>query len=351
MLGFLAFIAGLILMVTGAATNKKDARKAFLLVGSILLVSTFGLTVVAYAVPGTIPMAMTIVPFSLDGSSGGLGGGTGGGAGGQEDATFKAGSRNIYTKAYVTTNAEVRESDHTAQLGETNVTSTLTSLSTTMPISMEGYMMIGNDNYESTTDRGTEIYYKKVAVSYTNEPVVSMGTIELYPEDTGPTWTGYDDGTAEAALNISVGTSTITSTELKLAATSQTCIGNPQIDHPVGVCFNVTTLSYWDDYRPSSYVDTFTTPEFMKGYNVIGCYILDTPAICDGNSFKFGITQDPGSTNIPTTEKAYAIVVDKTYCLNDADQWVECWGDDSNVASDADVGIDSLGNAKQIGHS
>ena len=257
------------------------------------------------------------------------------------------------TGAPMTGNAELWDSSDVQYAAETSIAGTLTDLTTSAPNSFSGYIMIGNDNYESGTDRGAEVYYFKYPVSWTNAGKVAK-TIDVYNEST-PTWTGYDDGTAESTLNVSVGSgATVTSTELKIAAGQDASLGDPRIDHPLVVCFNVTDTgltSDWDEIRPASYVSTIPVPGFLSGRNVVGdCYVLPTQALSDYAEYRFNIILDAKAGVDPVAgDTVTAILLDKCYYKDDSGVWQLGWGDKSATGTDTDCGMDSIANAKIIG--
>ena len=240
---------------------------------------------------------------------------------------------------------------------DVNINAATTSLSTSAPNTFNGYLMLGNDANQGT-DRGTEYYYRKIPVSYSNTgrhdiSEVGSGAVQLQPEATSVTWTGYDDGSAEATLNVTVGTAIVTSTELKLEPAASTVFGNPDFDNPVGVCFNESTSGQFDAVKPSNYVGTFVRPEVLRSYNIIGCYVLPTGAIADDNdpttnqNYKFYVTIDPNS-NPDSSVSIYAFPMDKTWFIDDLGVWQSGWGDNSEKGTDYDPGMAAIGNEKQI---
>lgn len=272
--------------------------------------------------------------------------------------TLLAGGMNALTSAPVDVNTEVYSNDKTFTVAETQTDNQPETLSSAAPNTMAGYLLIGNDNGQSLTDRGSEVYYRKVPFSYVNKGVYQVqdvgggNLIKLYNETT-PTWTGYDDGTAETTLNVTVGSGqTITSTELKIAAGTGGCLGNKDFEYPLAVCFNVSTTADWDEIRPTSYVSTFDACEAHSGSNILGdCYVLPTDAICDYEEYRFHIVVDPATgINPPAddTDYAYAFLLDKTWYKNDNNEWESGWCDDSLLGTDQDPGITAYGNTKPI---
>lgn len=254
-----------------------------------------------------------------------------------------------------TTNMEVWDSANNQVVVETSVPGVLTSLSTAMPNDFNGFIMTGNDNGVSGTDRGAEVYYHKYPISYAGRAgVVAYDNIPTYNES-AITWTGYDDGTAESTINYSIGSgATFTAGELKLASGSKACIGNPEFANPIAVCFNVSgsgdgsAVGDWEKFEVASgyYVSKITRPGFLASKNVIGdCYILKTPALCDYADYKFKIIAQAASGKNPA-ETAFVGVIplDLTYYKNDDNKWVSGWGDESDLSADADIGIATATN-------
>lgn len=269
--------------------------------------------------------------------------------------TITAGGENEITGAAVDVNSYVFANDNSFVVGETQTNSKPESLSTSAPNSMSGFLMIGNDANQGT-DRGTEVYFRKVPFSYSSTGAYQIKDtdgsvwIGLASEGT-PTWTGYDDGTAESTLNITIGSGqTIVSTELKIAASSDAYLGNPDFANPLGICFNVSSTAKFDVVKPANYVGTFDAPEAYSGYNILGdCYILPTGALKDYEQFRFYIVIDAATGQNPAgTDYVGAILVDKVWALNDNGEFEAGWGDDSVEGTDYDAGLDGLGNAKYI---
>lgn len=272
--------------------------------------------------------------------------------------TLSVGGMNALTSAPVDVNGEIFSNDKSFSVAETQVNTQPKTLSSAAPNSMAGYLLLGNDAGQSSTDRGSEVYYRKIPFSYTNKGAFQItdkgGSIlvKLYNETT-PTWTGYDDGTAESTLNVTVGSGqTITSTELKIAAGAGGCLGNPDFEYPLAVCFNVSTTSDWDSIRPTSYVSTVDACEVHSGSNILGdCYVLPTDALCDYEEYRFHIVVDPATgVNPPAddTDYAYAFLIDKTWYKNDNNEWESGWCDDSLLGTDQDPGLTAYGNTKAI---
>ncbi len=226
---------------------------------------------------------------------------------------------------------------------------------TSAPNDFSGFGYFGNDANQGT-DRGTEIYFRQIPVSYVNDVAPSVSDtdggsyIKLYAEGT-PTWTGYDDGSAEATTNITMASgATVTSTELKIAASSDACLGNPDFANPLAVCFNTSSNSEWDEVRPTNYVSTFSPPEFLSAKNIKGsCYVLATDAVCDYEEFRFYIVMDAeASSNPDAADYVVAHLLDKTWSYNDNQELVAGFGDDSAQGTDYDPGLAASGNEKYI---
>ena len=258
----------------------------------------------------------------------------------------------------VATNAELRASDGTTIVGATSIPSALTSLTTSGANTFDGFVYIGNDNLESGwTDRGTEYYINKKAVSWVNKAGdISFERISTYAEAT-PTFTGYDDGTAETTLNVSVGSgSTVTTTELRMEPSSNAVLGNPIFTRPLAVCFNESTTGLFEEIRPSQYDEIIPAPGFMSGRNVIKsqCYVLPTSALYEGVSgqpqfyrFYIRIEAKSGTDPVPGND-VHTVLLDKSYYLDDNQNWVEGWGAEHVQTSDHDVAMASIGNTKII---
>jgi len=269
--------------------------------------------------------------------------------------TLTVGGVNAITGASVDVNGEAFSNDLSFATGEIQVNSQPETLSSAAPNTMSGYAILWNDANQGT-DRGTEVYARKVPFSYQNKGTYQIKDadgslwVKLYDEST-PTWTGYDDGSAESTLNITVGSGqTVTSTELKIAAGSDAVLGNPDFDRPLAVCFNASSLSDWDEIRPTNYVGTFSPCEKFSGRNMLDkCYILPTGALKDYEEYRFYIVLDAATgTNPGPGATVYAYLLDKTYYKNDQGMWESGWCDDSVEGTDYDPGIAAIGNEKVI---
>ena len=259
-----------------------------------------------------------------------------------------------YTGNAVNVNAELWSSDNTQVVSETNVNQALTSLSSSLPNSFDGFVMLGNDDYQSTTDRGTEYYYVKYPVSWSNiQGLVAKDTIYTYAEET-PTgsslWTFYDDGTKETTPNITIGSGgTYTAASVKMMSSSNRCFGNPSLKgmkpRIVGWCFNESTAGMFKEIKPLKNSGTFAVPEFLKGKNVVDCYYVHDD-LCDGAYFETDLYIEANAGQDPTTSDYIGIIpVDLAWVKNDQGKWVVAFGDDSDLTSDTDAGIDSISAA------
>lgn len=329
----------------------KTMRNTYIGIFAIFLVAMVALFYVGTG--GTMRFA------GVDTGGGASGGGSsGGGARPGFAATVKTSGYDPLASSLTGVNGELWTSADVQVAGETSVASTLTALSSNAPNDFDGYIMIGNDNYESGTDRGTEYYYTKYPVSWSGHAGdISFERISTPGEGT-PTWTGYDDGTVEATTNITVGSGqTVTSTELKIAAGSNVYLGNPEFEYPLAVCFNATgsgaggSTGDWDEVRPQNYVEKIDAPDFLNGLNIINgeCFVLPTGALSDYEEFRFYIVMDAASgVNPAAGNSVYAYLLDKTYFKDDMNVWRAGWGDDSETGTDSDIGLATVGNEKQI---
>lgn len=265
--------------------------------------------------------------------------------------TFQASGFDLLDGTLANINVEVRSSSGAVEAAETQANAALTTISTVMPNTFNGFVMIGNDNFESGTDRGTEYYYARYPLIYTCSGEPKGSQLNVYEEGT-LTETGYDDGTSET-LNVTVGTAIVDTTEIRIQTAANTAYGNPQLANPVGVCFNTTGSAHsdWDAIRPLNYKSTFEKPGYLSGQNIIGnCYVLPTTsdkALIDSPSetsdFKFRLRLDPAAGINPVDDAGLtAIFVDQTYCISDQQVWYACWGDNSDLAADGDIGSDDL---------
>lgn len=304
-------------------------------------------------------------------TGGGSGGGQAPAAGGQTQINVMSSLAAVTLTAVEATtgatpnlNAELTNDAGKADIGETNIATAAASFSTAAPNSYNGYFMVGNDAGVSTTDRGAEVYYKKVNAQWTNTLKPSIDLIKVYNETT-VTWSGFDQGTLEATTNISVGaTNENTNLRLKMEVTGTGALGNPDFDHPLAVCFNSTTYGSFDYIRPRSYFGTFSVPKNLISRNIVAgtCYILNTQALTStivsdagGSSnpfYEFDVSIKPSAGFNPgDAELAYAFPLDKTYLQDDSNNWNYDggWGYNSQLGTSTDIGFAWSGNEKLIG--
>lgn len=262
-----------------------------------------------------------------------------------------------YSGSAIAVNGELWDSSNKQTAAETSVPSALTSLGTNFPNAFSGYVMLGNDNYESSTDRGTEYYYVKYPVSWNGiQGLITEDTINTYAEETATTtsfWTFYDDNTAETTANITVASGgTYTAAAVKMKSTASLCNGNPEFNgqHPIVWCFNETTAGMHKEIKPVINDGQVTTPGFLSGKNVVGCYYIKTDALCDGSYYTVDLYLEANSGQNPTagTDSFYIIPLDKCYHKNDDLKWVAGYGDESELAADTDCGYASIAAALQV---
>lgn len=273
--------------------------------------------------------------------------------------TVTVSAQNALTGAAVT-DAGVwlySDSNDFAVLDAGPVTGTYT-VSSAAPNTFKGYAMIGNDANQGS-DQGTEWYYRKIPAQYTNKGAYQIydpsgaARVRLQPEATSVTISGYDDGTSESTLNVSVGTAIVTSTEIKIQPAASTTLGNPDFSNPIGVCINESTAGTFDEIKPTNNAGSFAVPAFLKGTNVLGCYVLSTGALSDDTDpttnleYRFSLTIDPNSN--PTDGMVSTIsVLDKTYFLDDNNVWQAGFGDDSEKGTDYDPGMATASAVKLL---
>jgi len=246
---------------------------------------------------------------------------------------------NTLTGSQVAGNAEVTSSSGEVLVGETSVSNTgTTTLSQSLPNKFDGYLMFGNDNYVGT-DRGDELYFTKVPLSWETQGLVSK-TVLVYSEGT-PAWTFYDGNTAETTPNITISVGGVyTDASIKLASDADEALGNPELPGSLGVCFGESQAGLFKEIKPSSYAGTFVTPKSLRDKNIVSCYILGD-AIKDGEKKQFDLFiqaesgEDPGASDYI---KVY--LMDKTYYKDEYGKWQVGWGFDNNAGTATDVGID-----------
>lgn len=285
-----------------------------------------------------------------------------GGAGVGYATTLSTAARNANTGASIAT-------ARTAVLplsGSTwYVENASTAISSAAPNSYNGYMMIGSDTNQMS-DGGTQYYIRKIAFSYSGVGTYAIQDtdgspkVALHPEATSLTFTGYDDGAAEATLNVTVGTSIVDSAEIKIAPAAGTTFGNPDFANPVGVCINESTAGTFKSITPVGNLGKFAAPDLYSGQNIIGCYILDTPAISDGlagtkdvtgkslpANYRFSLSIDPRN-NPSDSMTAIVIPMDKVWYIDDYGVWQAGFADDSDKGTDYDPGMSGTANVKIV---
>ncbi len=253
----------------------------------------------------------------------------------------------------------------TVSVGETRLNNAITSLSTNLPNNYNGYIMIGNDNYQSTTDRGAEYYYTKVPVSWSNVPgLVSQGTnLKVYMEGV-PTWTGKDASVTEATTNITFTAAGETNTLLsvKIQVSVGASLGNPDPllepfttgNRRLAVCNNESTGGLIDPVgtKPS---DGATALGFIPGnissLRPVGCYVLggvtwldDDPKTANANVYEFDyqIKLKAGQQVATIADSTFLTLWDLTWCKDDSQVWKACWSDESATSTPGDAGIASI---------
>lgn len=235
----------------------------------------------------------------------------------------------------------------------TDVNSALTSLSTNLPNIFTGYLMLGNDDYVSATDLGREVYYTKYPVSWNQQGLLTKPNIPVYEEETAAGSSAisfYDNNVVETTANISITAGgTYSDGQIKIKATSDLCIGNPEFNgnKPLMICFNETDSGDFKEIKLTNNLGRAdSVPGFLSGYNVVDCWYADSNAICDGsNPFTSDIYYELNAGESVTTagtDASFMMVLDKTYYLDDYQKWAVGYGDESNLGSDSDVGIDSM---------
>lgn len=241
-------------------------------------------------------------------------------------------------------------------VGETNANAGVTSLATTLPNTFNGFIMIGNDDATSGTDRGTEYYYSKNSVSWANrEGLIVFDRLPTYAEGT-LTESGYDDGTLESTLNVTVGSgSRVTTTELRIEVSADAVFGNPEVSRPIAVCFNETTAGMFSEIKPKSFDSTIPVPEHLSSFSYLSpCYVLPISALQEGvageqSSYRFGIDIEANAGQNPgVTDNSHALFLDATYYQNDAGEWVTGFEDKSSTTADADIGSANSNDNFQI---
>lgn len=236
--------------------------------------------------------------------------------------------------------------------GETSVASATTSLGTDYPNTFSGYVLMGNDNYVSTSDRGTEYYYVKEDVSWVDKQgTLPVYQINSYAEETGTgttIWEFYDQNSLETTANITIGSGgTYTSAAVKIKSQSNLCIGNPTLDgyngkKSVAWCFNESTAGMFKEIKPQKNSGFAPMPGFLKGQNVVECYYTHDSK-CDGAYWETDLFVEANAGKNPASGTDYIgiIPIDLCWYHNDLLKPAVGFGDESDLAADTDCGIDS----------
>lgn len=311
------------------------------------------------------------------GTGAGTGTPTGGGCFGGLYVDVTVGGKETITGSAVGVNAETFTASGAEVAGETSVASAITkAASAVFPVQNSGYIMIGNDQAQSATDRGTEYYYYKKPFNVGCEPAI-VGFVNLYAEGT-PTYTCYDDGTAESTCNITIGTSVIDTTKIKITTSANAYLGMPNagdnmpIRYPLGICINASSSSDWDKIYPSPYASSYTdqalgvvngkfdSPDYLVANTsidtIIGdCYVLDTTALRDpaGEGLprytEFWLIFDPtASATIDITDHTSIHLINLCWSKNDDMKWRLGWLDDSEQGTDKLCGLDPITDGTKL---
>lgn len=243
--------------------------------------------------------------------------------------------------------------DNSLRVAETQVTADPQTQGT-MPNSFEGYLIVGNDAALGT-DRGSEVYYSKKYVKWTNDDSPELGQVQLFNEST-ITWRGYDSGVEESTTNLTIGSgASYTRLDLEYEAMDNGCIGNPDFKKlAIGFNYtNATVLSRFDWIKPKTgyYVGTDSVPEYTAGLAFQPTiYVLPEAAfVCDSGTYKIPIEIKAKAGSDPAVQDyAFAHMFDWSYFLDDTGKISSGWEDKSNIAADVDVGLDTAGQAKAV---
>ncbi len=279
-------------------------------------------------------------------------------------AALSVSGRNPILGTLTNVNAELWTSADGQVVGETQANAALTSLGTNFGNSFNGYVMIGNDNEQSTADRGTEYYYTKKTVSWVNEG--GLKTVERIPTpaEGTPTFTCYDDGTVESTCNITVGSgSRVTVLSLKIETAADTYMGNPDpalsafSRERLAIAINESTAGMFKEIAPTAFARKISVVGNISASNIVGStmYVLpitwldDDPSTPEALNYKTDMVIESESGQNPgVTAVSYLSVWDLTWCRNDLNLWVPCWGDESDTTNDKDAGMDGRNNAMTI---
>jgi len=220
-----------------------------------------------------------------------------------------------------------------------------------------GYLMCGNDNYVSTTDRGADTYYRRIPVDWGCTGSKSYD-VKVYNESAIKVRAHYNSTTYNYTQVINI-TSNITTNptgveqglEIELLAGADDCIGNPDFSYPISICVNTSNNAEYSDIRPSNYIEKFTSPDFLDARKIYkdDCYVLPTGALCDNARYRFTFLIDYATGQQPNEEDyIHLFILDKTWFKNDAETWESGFGFDTNLGTDTDVGIDTISAARRI---
>jgi hypothetical protein len=239
-------------------------------------------------------------------------------------------------------------------VSSTDIPGVLTSLGTSFDNTWSGYVMMGNDNF-AWTDRGIEVYYVKKPVGWTGRQGLITYEWDVDEEDTTAATTAitfYDSNAAETTANISLSSGgSYTDAAIKIKSASDLCIGNREFDgqDPLALCFNETDAGDFKEIKPNENLGQIDSiPGFLRGINIVECWVVDTDALCDGETFETDLYYELNSgesVSAAGTDASYIMILDKSWFENDDLEPEAGYGDESGKVSDTDIGIDSRGMA------
>lgn len=253
-------------------------------------------------------------------------------------------------------NAELWNSADQQIATETAVNSANVQLTSVLPQQFSGYVMLGNDNFASTTDRGQEYYYRKILVpntGFTGRVDVGQQPVAI---ESGITWTGYRDGVSQTTWNETSGITagaTNNIMEVKFAADAGAFLGNPDLtsaDHPLAMCFNETTAGTFDYVKPANNDGQLSaTPKFLTGKNILSCWNLQTGPIKDSGYYRVPLVIKalPGATTagMSGSNRIGVMLLDKCFIKDDNTKWGLAYGKDSGISTSTDCGINAVSAA------